>query len=395
MKEMKYKLLHIVIISSFIAVMTGCAGKKEQSTETNTYAKNEKTPSTLVSLTNSQKNSLNITTGKITTHRFNEIIEANGILSVMPQSEASISPYIGANVKAILVKEGQVVSRGQILAYLSHPDLLDLQSRYLTAYNRMTFIAQEYNRQNKLYAEKIGAGKDFQQIQSEYNSLRSELRMAESQLSLIGINPVNVRNGKTIYTIAVKSPISGTVEKINVKTGQYADSQTSMFHVVNTNNVYADLLVFEKDVPKIKVGQKLSLSLRSATGATYAGTVYSIGTTFDSNPKAVHVRATIDGSRRGLIVGMYLCGKIESDNKELVAIPEEGIVDDSGKSYIFSETRQNGKWLFRPVEVKKGRNENGYVELLNAERFTDNMVFFLFYAYYIYSELKKDENVEE
>ncbi|MDD4643908.1 MAG: biotin/lipoyl-binding protein, partial [Bacilli bacterium] len=42
----------------------------------------------------------------------------------MPQSEASISPYIGANVKAILVKEGQVVSRGQILAYLSHPDLL-------------------------------------------------------------------------------------------------------------------------------------------------------------------------------------------------------------------------------------------------------------------------------
>src|SRR5574344_343669 len=266
MKEMKYKLLHIVIISSFIAVMTGCAGKKEQSTETNTYAKNEKTPSTLVSLTNSQKNSLNITTGKITTHRFNEIIEANGILSVMPQSEASISPYIGANVKAILVKEGQVVSRGQILAYLSHPDLLDLQSRYLTAYNRMTYISQEYNRQKELYKEKVGAGKDFQQIQSEYNSLLAELRTSETQLNLIGINPVSVRNGKIFSSITVTSPINGTIENINIKTGQYADSQTQMFRIVNIDNVYADLLVFEKDIPLVKVGRKVSLSLKTTTG---------------------------------------------------------------------------------------------------------------------------------
>ena len=148
------------------------------------------------------------------TYKFHGLIEANGTLSVMPQSEASVSPYIGANVKMIFVKEGQTVSRGQVLASLSHPDLLDLQSRYLTSYNRMKFVAQEYNRQKKLYAEKIGAGKDFQQIQAEYNSLNAELRTTESQLNLIGINPVSVRKGKAIMSIAVKSPINGTVEKL-------------------------------------------------------------------------------------------------------------------------------------------------------------------------------------
>jgi cobalt-zinc-cadmium efflux system membrane fusion protein len=104
---------------------------------------------------------------------------------------------------------------------------------------------------------------------------------------------------------------------------------------------------------------------------------------------------SIDGAKRGLIVGMYLCGKIESSIKNLVAIPEEGIVDDSGKSYIFSVTHQNNKWLFHPIEVKKGRTENGYVEIVKAERISNNTIFALDNAYYILSEMKKNETGEE
>lgn len=392
---MKYKLLYVVIVVSSTVILSSCGKKEEQSKEVSTSVRDGNASQADVSLTDAQKDSLNVTIGKMPTYKFHGLIEANGTLSVMPQSEASVSPYIGANVKMIFVKEGQTVSRGQVLASLSHPDLLDLQSRYLTSYNRMKFVAQEYNRQKKLYAEKIGAGKDFQQIQAEYNSLNAELRTTESQLNLIGINPVSVRKGKAIMSIAIKSPINGTVEKISIKTGQFADSQTPMFRVVNINNVYADLLVFEKDIPMVKVGQKVSLSLKSATGATYTGKVYSVGTTFDSNPKAVHVRVSIDGAKRGLIVGMYLCGKIESSIKNLVAIPEEGIVDDSGKSYIFSVTHQNNKWLFHPIEVKKGRTENGYVEIVKAERISNNTIFALDNAYYILSEMKKNETGEE
>jgi membrane fusion protein, heavy metal efflux system len=230
---MKYKLLYIVLLVSSAAIMSGCGGKKEQSKEISTSAQEDESSLTDVVLSDAQKKSLNVTIGKMPVYQFKEQIEANGTLSVMPQSEASVSPYVGANVKLILVKEGQTVSRGQALAYLSHPDLLDLQNRYLAAYNRMTYVSQEYNRQKKLYTEKIGAGKDFQQVQSEYNSLLAELRTTESQLSLIGINPISVRNGKIVSSIAVKSPIGGSVEKINIKTGQYADSQTPMFRIVN------------------------------------------------------------------------------------------------------------------------------------------------------------------
>ena len=112
-----------------------------------------------------------ITMGQATPRLFAAEVRANGTLRVTPQSEASVASPIGANVKRIFVVEGQRVKRGQTLALVSHPDLLDLQGRYLAASSRMSYVAQEYRRKKSLYASKIGSGKDFQQITSEYRQL--------------------------------------------------------------------------------------------------------------------------------------------------------------------------------------------------------------------------------
>lgn len=392
---MKQTLFYINIFAILAISVSGCGKKNEAAKEAAALTPSGEVSMSDVILTDAQAKLLKVAKGKMPNYEFFGRIEANGTLEVMPQSEASVSPYIGANVKLILVKEGQYVHRGQPLAYLSHPDLLDLQSRYLSAYNRLAYISKEYNRQKKLYIEKIGAGKDFQQIQSEYNSLQAELRTVGSQLSLIGMNLSSIRHGKTITSIAVTSPISGTVEQIKIKTGQYADSQTPMFRIVNMSNVYADLLVFEKDVPLVRVGQEVSLSLKSATGAKYTGRVYSVGKIFDSNPKAVHVRVSINGPKQGLITGMYLCGKIASDIENIPAMPDEAVVDDSGKSYIFALTQRKGKWIFHPLEVEEGRKESGYVEIKNYRSLAVNKIFALDNAYYILSEMKKNETGEE
>jgi cobalt-zinc-cadmium efflux system membrane fusion protein len=393
---MKRTILYFVLAA---LVISGCgrsnnqASTASEASASSASSQADTSSMTDVHLTDAQVKDLGVTIGKIPEHKFSGLIEANGTLCVMPQSEASVSPYVGANVRSILVKEGQSVRRGQKLAYLSHPDLLDLQSRYLSAYNRMSYVSQEYNRQKELYSEKVGSEKDFQQIQSEYRSLQAEIRTGSAQLRMIGIDPSGVAAGKTVTSIAVYSPINGTVDRIDVKTGQYADSQIPMFHIVNTDNVYADLLVFEKDVPNVKVGQSVSLLLRSANGAQYEGKVYSVGKTFETNPKVVHVRASIDGPKSGLIIGMYLCGKIASDVASLEAVSEEGVVDEDGKSYIFSASKEKGGWCFSPIEVSRGRNEGGYVEIKGFDG--QSLDIALDNAYYLLSEMKKGETGEE
>jgi cobalt-zinc-cadmium efflux system membrane fusion protein len=176
---MKHTILYFVLAA---LVVSGCgrsnnqASTASEASASSASSKADTSSMTDVHLTDAQVKDLGVTIGKIPEHKFSGLIEANGTLCVMPQSEASVSPYVGANVRSILVKEGQSVRRGQKLAYLSHPDLLDLQSRYLSAYNRMSYVSQEYNRQKELYSEKVGSEKDFQQIQSEYRSLQAEIR---------------------------------------------------------------------------------------------------------------------------------------------------------------------------------------------------------------------------
>ena len=348
-----------------------------------------------VTLTDVQVQKLGITFGPMPTIEFKGEVEANGKLAVAPQSQASVSPVAGGNIKQILVYEGQKVTKGQVLALLTHPDLLDVQSRYLDAHNRLIYVAAEYERQHKLYQEKVGSGKDYQQILSEYRMLQGQQRMAEAQLRMMGINPKSIIAGKTVNAIALHAPISGTVEQINAQTGQYVDNLQEVFRIVNFQNIYADLLVFEKDLPLIRVGQPVNFELKSSCGDKFTGKITSIGRIFDNNPKATHVRATIEGPEHDFAEGLYLCGKIATDGKKAQALNSEAVVSDAGQSYAFTATHNKDTWTFHPVAINKGREDNGFIEIIAPNQSQANAQYALSGAYYILSEMKKSETGEE
>ncbi|MCH3982662.1 MAG: efflux RND transporter periplasmic adaptor subunit [Prevotella sp.] len=393
---MKKILFYIAFPFLAMASFSACGGKTAASSEDNADANATKEAEVSdVTLTDAQVRQLKITIGEMPEYQFSGRIEANGTLAVMPQSVANVSPFSGANVRKILVREGQEVARGQVLAILTHPDLLDLQGRYLDAYNRLLYVAQEYKRQQKLYQAHVGSGKDYQQIFSEYRTLQGQLRTTGAQLRMMGINPGLVAKGKTVSSIALRAPIRGTVEQIQAATGQYVDNQLPMFKIVNFDHVYADLLVFEKDLPSIKVGQQVDFVLKSAGGARYTGKVYSIGKIFDSEPKAAHVRATIQGPNQGWVEGLYLCGKVATDVVRRRALSSDGMVEENGKAYAFTVTRQKGTWTFHPVRIEKGREENDYVEVKQENNRLSHAQFALTGAYYILSEMKKAETGEE
>ena len=306
-----------------------------------------------------------ITYGKASMQTFTDIVKANGSMKVLPQSEASVASPIGANVKRILVVEGQRVGRGQTLAIVSHPDLLDLQGRYLAASSRMEYVAKEYQRQKTLYASKVGAGKDFQLISSEYRQLQAELNVTGRQLSLFGISLSAVRAGRTVAAIAIKSPIAGTVETVAATVGQYADPQSSLFTIVNTNNIYADVLVFENDLGKVKAGSEVELASKSSPGK-YAGKVVSVGNMFDSNTRAVHVRVAITSGRDRLVPGSYVTATIRSGGTRRLAVSQDAIATDGDRHYVFIAKKDGGRMVFTPREVRTGQSANGFTEIVSG-----------------------------
>ena len=349
-----------------------------------------------VALTSKQAETLGLKVDTLGRHSFPGGIEVNGQLESLPQNEASVTAFIGANVASIIVREGQRVARGQVLAYVSHPDLLELQSKYVTACSELEYTTGEYQRQKRLYDEKVGSGKDYEKTQSEYKSLQGEVRNLEAQLRLLRLDPAKIKAGALYERVPIVAPIAGYIDRIEAKIGQYVDPQTPMFQIVDNSRIQAHLLAFEKDAYRIKEGQTVTFTLESAPGETFSAKVYSVGKTFEENPKAVRVHAEVDNRKGLLIAGTYIKGRIAANVASLPAVPEDAVVESDGKSYIFSALHKaNGDWKFVPVEVSVGRNEGGYMEVSPVSNIAPGTQIAQNCAYYILSEMKKAETGEE
>ena len=321
------------------------------------------------------------------------LVEANGQLRVPPQNEAAITAIIGANVTGIKVIEGDKVNKGSVLAYLSHPDLIKLQTEYTNAYNRMKFLEKEYQRQKRLYEAEVGSGKKFQETESEYNSVKGQVKGLESQLGLLRLNLSRIRQGNVYSQVPVVSPIEGYVEKVNIKVGQFVQPQTEMFEIVNTEHIHADLMVFEKDVSKVHEGQTVEFNIEALPESNLKARIYSVGKTFEKNPKAVHVHAEIENKHGNLFPGMYLTAKIATSENQVTAVPEEAIITEDGEAYIFIARKitEEGteEWALSPLKIVTGQEDDGWVEVKLLKPLQKNEKVVLNKAYYLISEMKK------
>src|SRR5690606_19055847 len=198
----------------------------------------------------------------------------------------------------------------------------------------------------------------------------------ESQLRQLGVNPSRIREGDFYDQMPVISPIDGSVVKVAVKTGQYVQPQTNILEIVNTDHIHADLMVFEKDVHKVKKGQRVRFRVETLPEDELFAEIYSVGKTFEQSPKAVHVHAEIENKKGNLIPGMYIKGEILLDSVETLALPESAIVREEDHFLAFiAEKEQEGdtyNWMFTPIKVRTGTSGNGWVEIKPIDKIPEN-----------------------
>ncbi|MFD2823644.1 efflux RND transporter periplasmic adaptor subunit [Lacinutrix iliipiscaria] len=392
MKNKINKILTVMVLTIFVSA---CGNKENDnhshSEERKTEVTEEHNESEEVMLSQQQFDALKMKIDTLTLRNMSGYVEANGTLEVPPQNEAAITTVVGANVVSIEVIEGDKVNKGQVVAYLSHPNIIQAQANYLNAYSNSNFLKKNYERQQKLYEAGVGSGANFQKAEAEYYASKAMVNGLQAQLRLLSVNTTSVRNGTIMPRIALRSPIEGFVQKVEVKTGQYVEPQTELFEIVNTHHVHADFMVFEKDVYKVKEGQKVNFIVQSIPDTELTAEIYSVSKTFEDNPKAVHVHAEIENKKGNLIPGMYIQGKIQVDSAKTIALPESAIFKEGDKHYIFSVEKENNDWSFKPIEVIVGEKDDKWVAIKFSEGIEENTKFAYNNAYYLMAEMKKGE----
>lgn len=387
-----FKLYTLMLATAIIAF--GCSSDSENQATKDDHG-HEDAHTGEVMLTEQQFDAMDLKLDNLPQRVVSDFIEANGTLEVPPQHEASVTAIIGANILKIQVIEGDAVKKGEVLATLQHPDLIEMQTAYVKSYSELEYLEQEKNRQQKLYDEQVGSGKTYQQTLANYNSKKGEVAGQEAELQLLGINAEAIRKGELASSVPVRSPIDGYVRKVAVKTGQFVEPQTEMFDIVNITHIHADFMVFEKDIHKVNVGQRVRFTVESMPDQEMEAAIYAVGKSFERDPKALHLHAEIEQKEGLLLPGMYVRGQILLGDSSGYALPGAAVVRDGDRSYIFKgHSHKHGdetEWAFEPVEVIVKSKDRGWtsfeptITVKSTDRFVWNK------AYYLFAEMTKGE----
>jgi membrane fusion protein, heavy metal efflux system len=364
--------MKIFIIMAFLlsgAVLSICCGTRGNKETANTGAPEIKAEQLLfseASLTAEQIETIGIELGRIEQKQLTASLKTNGVLKVPNQNKASINSVYSGVIKTLLVQPGNTVSKGQTIATLANPQFIQVQSDYLAVNSKIVLAEQEYSRQKELNEGNAGALKNLQAAEANLKALHTAKSSLQQQIELMGIKPSSLSNGKLISVLAIRSPISGVVSNVMVKMGSYIDVTTAVAEIVDNSQLHLDLFVYEKDLPKLKNDQLIHFTVTNNPGKEYDAQIFSLGSSFENDSKAVSVHAMVKGNKAGLIDGMNITANISLHKATLPAVPTEAIVSHQGQDYIFitdSVNRKNGSSVFKRVPVVKGTSDVGFSEI--------------------------------
>lgn len=408
------------IFIAFIAIFTlmSCNTKNRTADENELHEENDSEG--VVVLNKNQREALNLKLDTFQMRNLTTVVKSNGQLEVPPASSAEVTAVIGGNVKEIKVFHGDKVRKGQLLAVLEHPDYIKLQEDFAEVANRLEYLQQEFERQQELFENNVGAGRDFQQSKAEYSTAKSRYEGLKSRLQLINLSPDKVMEGEFSNTITINSPINGFVNEVNIKVGTYVDATNKLFAISDNSAIHADFMVYEKDVYLVKEGQKVHFTVSNRPSEELTATIFAIGKEFEANSRAVHVHAKINEKVSGLIPGMYINGHLHTDENYTRALPNDAIVAEGTKSFIFILDKQalekhvgeenheghehgdeddddaaENKMAFRMVEVIPGLKDEGYTEIRLINPLPENTQVVMNAAYYLLADMKKEETEHE
>lgn len=320
-----------------------------------------------IPLSEKQVKAVDLKMGEAQEREMDAMLHVNGSLVLRAQDMGNVSSLMGGIVKNVYVKEGQMVSRGQVVATIENTDVVTLQREYYTAYKESEMARLELDRQKTLASAGAGIKKTLQMSEKNYKVAQANLLGTGRQLQQMGISTKQVAKGKFTTVFPLRAPISGTVSDMQASLGSYADMQTPLMKIRNNHAVECDLNVFEKDIAKVKVGDQVLVSLTNQPGVNVSGRVYGMNQYLNKGTKSVAVHVKLDAKRGAkLFEGMYVSGQIATGRQLCMTLPDKAIVSADGKQYVFALNQQHsngGTYSFSRHEVTTGVSNNGYTEV--------------------------------
>jgi cobalt-zinc-cadmium efflux system membrane fusion protein len=361
----RYKYITTLLLIALVA----CNGTSKKASETKSK---EVIPEDIVELRADQIKLAGIETGTIEMKSMSGKLKVSGIVAVAPQNLATVCMPMGGFVKSTSLMPGDVVRKGQTLAVLENQEFVDIQQNYLEARNKFEFAEGEFKRHTELYKNDVYSQQNLQQVTSDYKSLKAQVKALEQKLAMIGINSANLHEDDISSSVAVIAPISGFLKTVNINLGKFVAPADILFEIVNSDKLFLELTLFEKDADKVSEGQRISFFINNES-EQHEAIIYQTGKSISAD-KTYKVYASVPGDCKNVLPGMYVNAMIETSGNQVASLPSDAIVsfDDKDYIFVFEKNKEEAGQPFteyRMIEVIKGVTDGAFTEVVLPEGF--------------------------
>jgi len=357
------------LFSLVLLLFGSCDDTKKEVTD-------NKTDNLLIQITQAQFAQGKMLLGGFEEKAFPNTILANGTIDVPPENRAVVNASMGGYIKTTPLLVGDKVVKGQLLVSVENPEFVVLQQQYMEVNAQLAYLKAAYERQTQMKKENISSQKSFLKAESEYKTALARHIGLDKQLRMLNISPANVRQGNLSTTARIYAPISGSITKVNVTKGTYVSPATEILEIIDNDHIHLELSVYEKDISKVKKGQKIEFKTPETTSETYPATVHLIGTAIEQN-RTVKVHGhPEDILENNFLTGMFVEASIITDSTIVKVIPNEAIIEIDGISYVLVlEKKEANTYAFKPIEVVVNENYKGYSALKSEKNFQPSTQF--------------------
>jgi len=380
------KIKNIITALLSLSLFAACGDKNDDTTKSKTEPVQTKE---IVKLTDAQVQNVGLNFTNVSEKEISSILKLNGKIDVPPQNLVSVSIPMGGYLRSTDLLPGAVVKKGQVIATLEDQQYIQLQQDYLTTKVKYKTAEAEFNRQKELNISKASSDKALQIAESDFKTLQINLKALDENLKMIGLKSNQLTAENLSKQISVFSPIDGYVSKVNANIGKYLTPSEVLFELVNVSDIHLNLNVYEKDLPKLAIGQKLIAYSNNQKEKQYKCEIILIGHTL-SMEKNTEVHCHFDKYDLNLVPGMYMNAEVELKKIKANILPEAAVVRFGNDEFVFVEIAAN---QFEMIKIETGIKENGIVEIINYSEIGKRKVV-LNGAYSLLMKLKNQEEEE-
>jgi HlyD family secretion protein len=341
-----------------------------------------------------------------------ETITANG--KIQPEKEVKISPDVAGEIVELTVKEGENVTKGQLLCrikpdiYISQRDrsmaaISSAKARQAQSEAQFTQAELSFKRSQQLFNEQTVSKSDFEQAQSTYTVAKSEVDAAK--FSVISAEASLKEANENLQKTSIYAPMTGTVSMLLVEKGERVVGTsmmtgTEMMRVADLSRMEAQVQVNENDIVKVTIGDTALIEVDAYLDQKFKGIVTEIAnsakttglsadqvTNFDVKILVIpeSYKKLVDaGENNPFRPGMSASVDIQTSSKaDIITVPIQSVTTRTDTTKITTTVSDkdirtivfitDGTYAFAK-DVKTGIQDNSYIEILSGISVNDRVI---------------------